>query len=93
MFVEKDVDEETQAFYGKKKFLAVLGSDYFRASIHSGLPANVELPEIRKLTSGPSFLSIVQAVSAALATFKTGILQAAQGRGKKDIARSTVINC
>jgi REP-associated tyrosine transposase len=30
LFVEKGVDEETQTFYGKKKFPAVMGSDYFR---------------------------------------------------------------
>ena len=37
LFVEKGVDEETQTFYGKKKFPTVMGSDDFRASIHSSV--------------------------------------------------------
>jgi len=71
-----------------------MGSDDFRGeSIHSRLPANAEIPEIKKLRSAPSFSSIIQAVSVAFATPEEGILQAARGRGKKNIARSAVINC
>ena len=93
LFVEKGVDEETRTFYGKKKFSAVMGSGNFRESIHSRLPANTEIPEIKKLRSGPSFLSIIRAVSVAFATPEEEMLQTARGRGKKNIARSAAIYC
>ena len=93
LYVEKGVDDETQTFYGKKKFPAVMGSDDFRESIHSRLPANAEMPEIKKLKSAPSFSFIIQAVSVAFATPKEAILQSSRGRGKKNIARSAAIYC
>ena len=93
LFAEKSVDEETQTFYGKKKFPAVMGSDDFRESIHSRLPANAEIPEIKKLRSAPSFSSIIRGVSVAFATLEGEILQTARGRGKKNIARSAAIYC
>ena len=43
--------------------------------------------------SAPSFSFIVQAVSVAFATPEEGILRAARGRGKKNIARSAAIYC
>ncbi len=93
LFVEEGIDDETQTFYGKKKFPVVMGSDDFRESIHSRLPANVEMPEIKKLKSAPSILFIIQAVSVAFATPEEAILQSSRGRGKKNIARSTAIYC
>jgi len=87
LFVEKGVDDETQLFYGKKKFPAVMGSDDFRKSIHSRLPANAEMPEIKKLRSAQSISSIIQAISVAFATPEKEILQAVCGREKKNIAR------
>ena len=91
LFVEKGVDEETQIFYDKKKFPPVMGSDDYRESIRSKLPIDAEIPEIKKLRSTPSFSSIVQAVSVVFTTPKEEILQAARGRGKKNIARSAAI--
>lgn len=93
LFVEKGVDDETQTFYDKKKFPAVMGNDDFRESIHSKLPANTEMPEIKKLKSLPSFLLIIQAVSVAFATPEEVILQSSRGRGKKNIVRSAAIYC
>ncbi len=68
-----------------------MGSDDFRESIRSKLSADVEIPEIKKLRTAPSFSSIVQAVSVVFATPKEQILQVARGRGKKNIARSAAI--
>ena len=93
LFVEKGVDEETQTFYGKKKFPAVMGSNDFRESIHSSLPANAEILEIKKLRPAPSLLSIIQAVSVAFSAPEEEILQTSRGRGKKNIARSATIYC
>ena len=92
-FVENGVDEETHTFYGKKKFPTVVGSDDFREYIHSKLPADPEIPEIKKLKSTPSILTIIQAVSIVFATPEEAILQMARGRGKKNIARSAAIYC
>ena len=93
LFVEKGVDDETQLFYGKKKIPVVMGSDDFRESIHSRLPANAEMPEIKKLRSAPSISSIIQAVSVAFATPEKEILQAVRGRGMKNPARSAATYC
>lgn len=93
LFVEKGVDEKTQTFYGKKKFSAVMGSDIFRELIYSKLPANAEIPEIKELRSTPSLSFIMQAVSIVFVTSEEEVLQAARGRGKKNIARSAAIYC
>lgn len=70
-----------------------MGSDNFRESIRSRLADNAEIPEIKKLRSAPSFSSIIQAVSVVFTTTEEQLLQAARGRGKKNIARSAAIYC
>ena len=93
LFIEKGVDDETQTFYDKKKFPAVMGSDDFRESIHSRLPANTEIPEIKTLRSAPSISAIIQAVSMIFVIPEKEILQTIRGRGMKNPARSAAIYC
>ncbi len=93
LFVEKGVDDETQIFYDKKKFPAVMGSDDFRESIHFWLPANAEIPAIKALRTAPSISMIINAVSVIFATPEKEILQTARGPGMKNPARSAAIYC
>ena len=93
LFVEKEVDDETQTFYDKKKFPAVMGSDNFKESIHSRLSVNTEIPAIKTLKAAPSISAIIQAVSIIFATPENEMLQTARGRGMKNSARSAAIYC
>ena len=60
---------------------------------YSRLPANAEIPEIKKLKSVPSIVSIIRAVSVVLAIPENEILQAKLGRGMRNPARSAAIYC
>jgi len=70
-----------------------MGSDNFKESVCSRLPANAEMPEIKKLKSVPSIASIIHAVSVVFTTPENEILQAKRGRGMKNTARSAAIYC
>lgn len=93
LFVKKGVDDETQTFYDKKKFPAVMRSDDFRESIHSRLTANAEIPTIKALRTAPLISAIISAVSVIFATSEKEILQTARGRGIKNPVQSAAIYC
>ncbi|MGH8559452.1 MAG: hypothetical protein ACRESZ_18785 [Methylococcales bacterium] len=90
-FVEAGMDEETAAFFGKRKRSPILGSDVFRERRVANLEDNPEIPEMRRAVAMPALSHIVTTVAERFSVSEETITRGARGRGKKNPGRTAAI--
>ncbi len=90
-FVEAGVDEETVAFYQKKKQLPILGRDSFIARKTKAIANNKEQPESRGRIKEITLDTVVESVVQVFQIEREEIFHTPRGRGQVNIARSAAI--
>ena len=91
-FVEAGIDEETATFFGKRKWLPILGSDGFRTRLMSNLDSDPEIPETREAVRIPSLSLIVTTVADIFSVSEEEVLRAgSRGRGRRNPGRMAAI--
>ena len=90
-FVEAGIDEETAAFYQKKKQAPILGRESFIARKTKTIAENKEQPESRRRVKDITLDTIVAGVVQVFQIQPEEIFHTPRGRGQENIARSAAL--
>jgi REP-associated tyrosine transposase len=88
LFVESGNDDETKAFYEKKKIPPVLGHDAFIRDKMQAVIPDVETPDSRVMHQSLSLEQLVEIVARCYKIPVQSIHRSTRGRGQENLARS-----
>lgn len=94
VFVESGLDEETRAFYAKRKLLPILGRQGFREKMVRWLSreeASREVPEARRIGPVPSMEQIIRITANQFGVSRQELFQPIRGRGRGNLPRTVAI--
>jgi putative transposase len=90
-FVEEGIDEDTAAFYQKKKQAPILGRESFIARKTNAIAGNIEQPESRRRAKEIALDTIVEGVVQVFQVEREEIFHTPRGRGQENHARSAAL--
>lgn len=90
-FVEAGLDDDTQAFFDKKRTPPIFGSESFQAQMFANIDAAIEIPASRQRPQTVTLEIIAAAVAQSFAVTHDDITASKRGRGASNPARAALM--
>ena len=93
-FVESGLDDQTRAFYGRRKLEPIWGHRDFREKLARHLSkgkSSREVPETRRIGPSPSMEEIIRITADQFGVSMQDLLRSIRGRGKGNLPRTVAV--
>jgi REP element-mobilizing transposase RayT len=90
-YVDLGIDEELNAFYGKKNIAAVLGDKIFRTQAYKKNRAIVPQRHKKRILQRPSYKEVIATVAKVYQVSENTIVQSQQGRQHRNLPRKVAM--